>query len=70
MCPKPNASNDEISICNCQPNDCCGDTCVNRMLLCECIQEYCPCSDRCTNNQIQKKKWKKVEVLPAGMKGI
>ncbi|KAL9655428.1 hypothetical protein ABK040_016841 [Willaertia magna] len=73
---------DDIIMCNCGPNysksnnnkdyagdDHCGNLCVNRILCMECIIGHCPCHDKCTNNNFQKRSWAKVCVKQSGEKG-
>lgn len=39
--------------CECLPDSGCGDNCLNRMSLQECIRKDCNCRKNCTNTQIQ-----------------
>ncbi|KAL5699503.1 [histone H3]-lysine(4) N-trimethyltransferase [Ranunculus cassubicifolius] len=70
---RKNQSIDEIMICHCKPPPDgefgCGDECLNRMLNIECVRGTCPCGDRCSNQQFQKRKYAKLESVRCGKKG-
>ncbi|KAI9199935.1 hypothetical protein LWI28_000551 [Acer negundo] len=65
---------DEIMVCHCKPpldsRLGCGDECLNRMLNIECVKGTCPCGDRCSNQQFQKRKYANMRWLPCGKKGF
>lgn len=44
----------EMMKCECLPNSGCGEKCLNRLSLQECIRKDCNCGENCTNTQIQK----------------
>ena len=48
----------------------CGERCLNRMLNIECVPGYCPCGDRCTNQQFSRRAYAPLEVRRAGAKGF
>ncbi|KAF3447043.1 hypothetical protein FNV43_RR12223 [Rhamnella rubrinervis] len=64
---------DEIMVCHCKPPSDgtlgCGDDCLNRLLNIECVQGACPCRDRCSNQQFQKRQYAKVAKVSCGKKG-
>ncbi|KAI8014969.1 Histone-lysine N-methyltransferase ASHH2 [Camellia lanceoleosa] len=65
---------DEIMVCHCKPRPDgrmmgCGDGCLNRMLNIECVKGTCPCGQRCSNQQFQKRKYAKLRWFRCGMKG-
>ncbi|XP_059280243.1 histone-lysine N-methyltransferase ASHH2 isoform X1 [Lycium ferocissimum] len=63
---------DEIMVCHCKPSDRrmgCGDGCLNRMLNVECVRGTCPCGERCSNQQFQKRKYAKLKCFKSGKKG-
>ncbi|XP_014500972.1 histone-lysine N-methyltransferase ASHH2 isoform X2 [Vigna radiata var. radiata] len=64
---------DEIMVCHCKaPQEGkfgCGDECLNRMLNIECAQGTCPCGDRCSNQQFQKRKYASLRWFKCGKKG-
>jgi hypothetical protein len=71
-------SEDEIAVCNCVPKPAaegsnklvgCTKDCVNRMLNIECTPDYCPCGDKCTNQQFQQRKYCDLILFYAGRKG-
>ncbi|KFM22868.1 Histone-lysine N-methyltransferase ASHH2 [Auxenochlorella protothecoides] len=75
--PRRVQEEDDIMICQCKhiwPSDTtsigCGEHCLNRMLNIECVAEYCPCGDRCTNQQFTKREYAALDVLRAGAKGF
>jgi hypothetical protein len=68
---------DDIMICHCKhiwATDTttigCGEACLNRMLNIECVPEYCPSGDRCTNRMFTKREYAKLDVKRAGAKGF
>ncbi|KAF3651527.1 putative F-box/kelch-repeat protein-like [Capsicum annuum] len=63
---------DEIMVCHCKPSDRrmgCGDGCLNRMLNVECVRGTCPCGERCSNQQFQKRNYAKLKCFKCGKKG-
>ncbi|CAL8462433.1 g1966 [Coccomyxa elongata] len=48
----------------------CGPDCLNRMLNMECVPGYCPCGERCSNQQFSKRQYAKLEKRRAGAKGF
>lgn len=70
---RKNQTIDEVMVCTCKPGRDgrlgCGDECLNRMLNIECVRGYCPCGDRCTNQQFQKRKYAKLKWFRCGKKG-
>ncbi|XP_052202818.1 histone-lysine N-methyltransferase ASHH2 [Diospyros lotus] len=64
---------DEIMVCHCKPpldgRIGCGDGCLNRMLNIECVQGTCPCGERCSNQQFQKRQYAKLKWFRCGKKG-
>nr|KYP69999.1 Histone-lysine N-methyltransferase ASHH2 [Cajanus cajan] len=64
---------DEIMVCHCKPPQegkfGCGDECLNRILNIECVQGTCPCGDRCSNQQFQKRKYACLKWFKCGKKG-
>ncbi|KAL3339725.1 hypothetical protein AABB24_028375 [Solanum stoloniferum] len=63
---------DEIMVCHCKPSDHrmgCGDGCLNRMLNVECVRGTCPCGERCSNQQFQKRNYAKLKCFKCGKKG-
>ncbi|KAE9587204.1 putative histone-lysine N-methyltransferase chromatin remodeling SET family [Lupinus albus] len=64
---------DEIMVCHCKPPQegklGCGDECLNRMLNIECVSGTCPCGDRCSNQQFQKRKYASLNWFKCGKKG-
>ncbi|KAL2610014.1 hypothetical protein R1flu_028587 [Riccia fluitans] len=65
---------DEVMICQCTPPEDggvgCGDNCLNRVLNIECVQEYCPCGEACSNQQFQKRMYAPVATFRCGKKGF
>ncbi|KAH7424119.1 hypothetical protein KP509_12G090900 [Ceratopteris richardii] len=65
---------DEQMICSCTPPEDggpgCGDDCHNRMLNIECVSQTCPCGDACSNQQFQRRLYKKVNWFRCGKKGF
>ncbi|KAI5056550.1 hypothetical protein GOP47_0028368 [Adiantum capillus-veneris] len=65
---------DEQMVCTCKPPDDgslgCGDDCHNRMLNIECVSQTCPCGDACSNQQFQRRSYKKVNRFRCGKKGF
>eukprot|EP00052_Salpingoeca_macrocollata_P024616 m.221004 g.221004 ORF g.221004 m.221004 type:complete len:1009 (+) comp22283_c0_seq2:107-3133(+) len=66
----------ERMVCDCSfvpgeddPEDACGDACLNRQLFIECSKTHCPCGKHCTNTLFQSKRWADLEVFDAGRKG-
>lgn len=47
----------ESQSCECKPESGCGDECINRMVFSECSPQFCPCSEKCKNQKIQKHDW-------------
>ncbi|CAL0305489.1 unnamed protein product [Lupinus luteus] len=64
---------DEVMVCYCKPPQegklGCGDGCLNRMLNIECVQGTCPCGDRCSNQQFQKREYASLDWFKCGKKG-
>ncbi|MCD7469283.1 hypothetical protein HAX54_008211 [Datura stramonium] len=63
---------DEMMVCHCKPSDRrmgCGDGCLNRMLNVECVRGTCPCGERCSNQQFQKRNYAKLKCFKCGKKG-
>ncbi|CAN4121109.1 unnamed protein product [Withania somnifera] len=63
---------DEIMVCHCKPSDRrmgCGSGCLNRMLNVECVRGTCPCGERCSNQQFQKRNYAKLKCFKCGKKG-
>lgn len=64
---------DEIMVCHCKQTQDgrlgCGDACLNRMLNIECVQGTCPCGERCSNQQFQKRNYAKLKWFKCGKKG-
>ncbi|CAL0319436.1 unnamed protein product [Lupinus luteus] len=64
---------DEIMVCHCKPPQegklGCGDECLNRILNIECVHGTCPCEDRCSNQQFQKRKYASLNWFKCGKKG-
>jgi SET domain-containing protein len=70
LCPPPNPlSRDDIVNCSCdkKKGTCEKDICMNRILYTECIKGKC--GKKCTNNDFQNFRWKKVEVRDVPKKG-
>ncbi|KAL3678466.1 hypothetical protein R1sor_021422 [Riccia sorocarpa] len=67
-------ASDEVMICQCTPPEDggvgCGDNCLNRVLNIECVQEYCPCGEACSNQQFQKRMYAPVATFRCGKKGF
>ncbi|MCO5556647.1 hypothetical protein L7F22_010198 [Adiantum nelumboides] len=65
---------DEQMVCMCKPPKDgslgCGDDCHNRMLNIECVSQTCPCGDACSNQQFQRRLYKKVNWFRCGKKGF
>ena len=61
---------DDIMMCQCHNWDKCGPDCLNRLLNIECVEEYCPCAHKCTNQLFTKRQYAGVEVRRAGAKGF
>lgn len=55
--------------CQCEPNDQCGNQCLNRATNFECESNVCPCGNQCTNNRIQRRDFPNIEKFNAGEKG-
>ncbi|CAI9778203.1 unnamed protein product [Fraxinus pennsylvanica] len=50
---------DDIAICECMydgtnPENACGETCLNVLTSIECTAGYCPCGEHCRNQKFQK----------------
>ncbi|KAE9603949.1 putative histone-lysine N-methyltransferase chromatin remodeling SET family [Lupinus albus] len=64
---------DEVMVCHCKPPQegklGCGDECLNRMLNIECVKGTCPCGDRCSNQQFQKREYASLNWFKCGKKG-
>ncbi|XP_019463712.1 PREDICTED: histone-lysine N-methyltransferase ASHH2-like isoform X2 [Lupinus angustifolius] len=64
---------DEVMVCHCKPPRegklGCGDACLNRILNIECVQGTCPCGDRCSNQQFQKREYASLDWFKCGKKG-
>lgn len=66
---KPKQITAECRICNCKPDDECGDDCLNRIVFIECNVETCPCGNRCQNTKIQRNIGAPVECFMTAHKG-
>ncbi|KAI8979949.1 hypothetical protein BDB01DRAFT_725495 [Pilobolus umbonatus] len=47
----------------------CMDDCINRMLFYECLPNYCPCGDKCSNQRFQHKQTKKLKIFQTHNRG-
>ncbi|GAB4814631.1 hypothetical protein N2152v2_001677 [Parachlorella kessleri] len=69
---------DDIMICQCPrlwgPPDPkvtgCGPNCLNRMLNIECVTDFCPCGERCSNQMFTRREYAQLDVKRAGAKGF
>eukprot|EP00899_Mesostigma_viride_P020227 jgi/Mesvir1/28205/Mv04757-RA.1 len=65
---------DEVPVCQCRRpppgRHGCGEDCLNRTLLYECVTKTCPCGDLCSNQQFQSKAWAKLRFGRAGARGF
>ncbi|TPX38181.1 histone-lysine N-methyltransferase [Synchytrium microbalum] len=65
----------EPAVCRCEvPEDedtpACGENCLNRCMFIECDPESCPCGDKCTNQNFQRRNFvKKLKVAWTGGRG-
>ena len=51
------------------PEDACGESCLNRATYIECNPNKCPCGEHCQNQRIQKSDFKPIEVFKTEKKG-
>ncbi|KAK9817923.1 hypothetical protein WJX72_004317 [[Myrmecia] bisecta] len=65
---------DDIMICQCRRtrdgSPGCGPDCLNRMLNIECVEDYCPCEEQCSNQMFSKRQYADLEKRRAGSKGF
>lgn len=58
--------------CMCIPKPgqpCCGEDCLNRMMMMECNPKSCPCPEQCANMNFQRCKYANVTVFKTEWKG-
>eukprot|EP01122_Echinamoeba_exundans_P010677 TRINITY_DN4048_c0_g2_i2.p1 TRINITY_DN4048_c0_g2~~TRINITY_DN4048_c0_g2_i2.p1 ORF type:complete len:613 (-),score=127.29 TRINITY_DN4048_c0_g2_i2:38-1798(-) len=71
--PKHKWSKDDVIVCECKlkPDQTEGCTvgCLNRVLLVECVGEYCPCGEKCANRRFQLMQYAPIRPVEAGGKG-
>ena len=49
---EPPSKDNEMSPCQCKPEDACGENCTNRIMNYDCSNENCPIGEKlCTNRQ-------------------
>lgn len=71
-----NGKHDQMQ-CDCEmeyedgePQDGCGEDCINRLLMIECSPKLCPCGEFCHNQRFQRRQYAGVEIFKAGQKGF
>lgn len=52
----------EVPVCFCDPDDNCGDNCMNRLMQFICNPKHCPCGEKCTNGSLGKRPTAKLDV--------
>ncbi|KAL1561204.1 [histone H3]-lysine(4) N-trimethyltransferase [Salvia divinorum] len=71
---KTQTIDEQVMVCHCKPPSDgrmgCGSKCLNRMLNIECVRGTCPCGERCSNQQFQKRTYAKLKWLRCGKKGF
>lgn len=68
---KPMDDRDEGYVCMCSEKDenPCGDTCLNRAVMFECVNSICNAGSKCQNQRFQNKSYSNVSVIETKMMG-
>ena len=68
---------DDHMKCQCQynadvddPEEACGEQCINRMVFVECQPKFCPVGEACRNQRFQRKQYSPVEIFQTASKGF
>eukprot|EP00158_Paraphelidium_tribonemae_P008965 Partr_v1_DN28736_c0_g2_i4_m62490 putative SET domain containing 2 len=51
------------------PDDACGEQCINRLLFVECLPAFCPVGEGCLNRRFQKREYAPVDIFLTAEKG-